>query len=158
MGQRGVASDLLSQLGSGEQAPRVRSFIPILQYCARMPDPLFALETWKLMMEMDVKLSGKCYFFTMKALCKAGYLEEAFSILSMQREDSDVYPTLRVYNYLLKASIRLNSLNHANEVLHLMEQEGMLKDIITYYQLLKSCSGTSQQLTKFGRSVSISIL
>lgn len=58
----------------------------------------------------------------------------------MQREDSDVYPTLRVYNYLLKASIRLNSLNHANEVLHLMEQEGMLKDIITYYQLLKVCT------------------
>lgn len=43
LGHRSVASDLLSQLGSGEQAPRVRSFIPILQYCARMPDPLVGI-------------------------------------------------------------------------------------------------------------------
>lgn len=62
---------------------------------------------------------------------------QAFSILSIQREHSEIYPTLRVYNYLLKVSVQMNSLNHANEVLHLMEQEGMLKDIITYSQLLK---------------------
>lgn len=43
LGQRSVASDLLSQLGSGEQALRARSFIPILQYCARMPDPLVGI-------------------------------------------------------------------------------------------------------------------
>ncbi|XP_057776974.1 pentatricopeptide repeat-containing protein At1g76280 isoform X2 [Salvia miltiorrhiza] len=137
LGQRSRASDLLSQLGNGERALKVRSFIPILQFCASAPDPLFAMETWKLMMEKDVKLSGKCYFFTIKALCKGGYLDEAFNILSIQREHSEIYPTLRVYNYLLKASVQMNSLNHANEVLHLMEQEGMLKDIITYSQLLK---------------------
>ncbi|KAH6778303.1 hypothetical protein C2S51_009615 [Perilla frutescens var. frutescens] len=137
LGHRIRASDLLSQLVSGDRALKGRSFIPILQYCARMPDPLFAMETWQLMMEKDVKLSGNCYFLTIKALCKGGYLEEAFSILSIQREQSDIYPTLRVYNYLLKASVRMNSLNGANEVLHLMEQEGMLKDIITYFHLLK---------------------
>ncbi|KAL1557173.1 hypothetical protein AAHA92_12695 [Salvia divinorum] len=136
-GQRSRASDLLSEFGSGDRASEVHSFIPILQFCASAPDPLFAMETWKLMVEKDVKLSGKCYSFTIKALCKGGYLDEAFSILSIQMAHAEICPTLQVYNCLLKASVEMNSLNHANEVLYLMEQEGMLKDIITYSQLLK---------------------
>lgn len=35
------------------------------------------------MMDKDVKLSGKCYFFTMKALCKAGHLEEVFTYCAL---------------------------------------------------------------------------
>ncbi|XP_047975263.1 pentatricopeptide repeat-containing protein At1g76280 isoform X1 [Salvia hispanica] len=136
-GQRSRASNLLTELGSGDRASEVHSFLPILQFCASAPDPLFAMETWKLMVEKDVKLSGKCYLFTIKALCKGGYLDEAFSILGVQRAHAEICPTLQVYNCLLKASVQMNSLNHANEVLYLMEQEGMLKDIITYSQLLK---------------------
>lgn len=64
---------------------------------------------------------------------------QAFSILGVQRAHAEICPTLQVYNCLLKASVQMNSLNHANEVLYLMEQEGMLKDIITYSQLLKVC-------------------
>lgn len=43
----------------------------------------FAMETWKLMVEKDVKLSGKCYLFTIKALCKGGYLDEVFTCCTL---------------------------------------------------------------------------
>lgn len=39
----------------------------------------FVMETWKLMMEKDIKLSSKCYLLTIRALCKSGYLKEVFT-------------------------------------------------------------------------------
>lgn len=40
LGQRSRASRLLSELGNRNQALKAGHFIPILQYCARTPDPL----------------------------------------------------------------------------------------------------------------------
>lgn len=40
LGERRRASHLLSELGGGERALQAGDFIPILQYCARTPDPL----------------------------------------------------------------------------------------------------------------------
>ncbi|KAI3459886.1 hypothetical protein Pfo_016549 [Paulownia fortunei] len=126
LGERSRASCLLSELGSGGQALQAGDFISILQYCARTPDPLFVMETWKLMEEKDIE-SDKCYFLTIRALCKGGYLKEAFKILSIQRENSDIYPTLPIYNNLLEACAQLNSLDHAR----------VGKNAITYTLLLK---------------------
>ncbi|KAK6116789.1 hypothetical protein DH2020_049522 [Rehmannia glutinosa] len=137
LGERSRASHLLSELGSGGQALQAGDFISILQYCARTPDPLFVMETWKHMEEKDIDLSGKCYLLTIQSLCKGGYLKEAFKILSIQRENSDIYPTLPVYNNLLEACVETNSLNHASECLNLMEQQGVGKNAITYNLLLK---------------------
>lgn len=44
----------------------------------------FTFETWKFMMEKDVRLSGKCYFFAIKALCKGGYLDEVYTNCALQ--------------------------------------------------------------------------
>ncbi|KAL7127983.1 hypothetical protein ABFS83_14G285200 [Erythranthe nasuta] len=137
LGERSRASVLLSELGGRDRALQAGDFIPILQYCARTPDPLFVMETWKLMVEEDVELSGKCYFLTIRSLCKGGYIKEAFNILSIQKENSDTCPTLPVYNDLLEACVQMNSLNHAGECLHLMEKQGVGKNAITYTILLK---------------------
>ncbi|KAL3619867.1 hypothetical protein CASFOL_034779 [Castilleja foliolosa] len=137
MGERSRASHMLSELGGGGQALQAVDFISILQYCARAPDPLFVMETWKLMEEKDIELSGNCYILTIQSLCRGGYLKEAFKILSIQRESSDTYPTLQVYNNLLEASIQMNSVNHASECMDMMEQQGVGKNAITYNLLLK---------------------
>ncbi|KAL8531447.1 hypothetical protein ACS0TY_008156 [Phlomoides rotata] len=137
LGERSRASQLLTEFGNSDRALKVQSFFPIFEYCSRTPDPLFAMETWKLMMEKDIKLSGICYFFTIKALCKGGYLEEAFGIISVLRENSDIHPTLPVYNNLLKACVRMKSLKYASECLQLMKQDGVGHDIFTYTYLLE---------------------
>ncbi|KAL6527177.1 hypothetical protein OROGR_016267 [Orobanche gracilis] len=137
LGERSRASHLLSERFSGGQILQAGDFISILQYCARAPDPLFVMETWKLMEERDIELTGNCYFLTIQSLCRGGYLKEAFKILSIQKENSDIYPTLPVYNNLLEACVRMNSLTHATECLDLMEQQGVGKNAVTYNFLLK---------------------
>ncbi|KAL6573414.1 hypothetical protein OROHE_001873 [Orobanche hederae] len=137
LGDRSRASHLLSERCSGGQILQAGDFISILQYCVRAPDPLFVMETWKLMEERDIELTGNCYFLTIRSLCRGGYLKEAFKILSIQKENSDIYPTLPVYNNLLEACVRMNSLTHATECLDLMEQQGMGKNAVTYNFLLK---------------------
>ncbi|KAG6406146.1 hypothetical protein SASPL_133745 [Salvia splendens] len=115
-GQRSRASNLLSELGSGDRASEVHSFLPILQFCARAPDPLFAMETWKLMVEKDVKLSEKCYLFTIKALCKGDYLDEQEGMLK----------DIITYSQLLKLAVLQQNLSAVHEI---------WKDCIKYYSL-----------------------
>lgn len=43
LGQRSRASDLLSQLDSGDRALKLKSFVPILEYCAKAPDPMVSI-------------------------------------------------------------------------------------------------------------------
>lgn len=62
---------------------------------------------------------------------------QAFSIISVLRENSDIHPTLPVYNNLLKACIRMKNLKYASECLQLMKQDGVGKNIITYIYLLE---------------------
>ena len=47
-GQRSRASNLLTELGSGDRASEVHSFLPILQFCASAPDPLVGIFSLKL--------------------------------------------------------------------------------------------------------------
>ncbi|XP_073138249.1 pentatricopeptide repeat-containing protein At1g76280 isoform X2 [Henckelia pumila] len=95
------------------------------------------METWKLMKEKDVEFSGRCYFLTIRALCKGGYLEEALNVVSFLEENSDENATLPMYNNLLNACVQTHSLKYANECLHLMERQGLGKNEITYALLLK---------------------
>ncbi|CAA0807484.1 Pentatricopeptide repeat-containing protein [Striga hermonthica] len=136
-GDRGRASCLLSELGNRSFPLQARDFVSILHYCAKAPDPLFVMETWKVMLEKDVELSDNCYFLTIRSLCRGGHLKEAFQILQIQRENSNIYPSLPVYNILLEACVQLNSLDHATECLTMMEQQGIRKNDYTYNFLLK---------------------
>ncbi|XP_073052812.1 pentatricopeptide repeat-containing protein At1g76280-like isoform X1 [Primulina eburnea] len=136
-GDRNRASHLLSELGGRSHALQAQDFILILEYCAKNPDPLFVMETWKLMEEKDVEFSGRCYFLTIRALCNGGYLEEALNVVSFLEENSDEKATLPMYNNLLKACVQTHSLNYANECLRLMERQGLGKNEITYALLLK---------------------
>ncbi|GER36932.1 pentatricopeptide repeat-containing protein [Striga asiatica] len=136
-GDRSRASCLLSELSNRSLPLQARDFVSILQYCAKAPDPLFVMETWKVMLEKDVELSGNCYFLTIRSLCRGGHLKEAFQILRIQRENSNIYPSLPVYNVLLEACVQSNSLDHATECLTMMEQQGIHKNDYTYNFLLK---------------------
>ncbi|KZV33190.1 pentatricopeptide repeat-containing protein [Dorcoceras hygrometricum] len=136
-GDRNRALYLLSELRGGSHPLQAQDFILILQYCAKTPDPLFVMETRKLMEEKEVEFSGSCYFLTIRALCKGGYLEEALNIVSFLNENSEESATLPMYNNLLGACVQMHSLNYANKCLHLMERQGLGKNEITYALLLK---------------------
>ncbi|KAL2522093.1 Pentatricopeptide repeat-containing protein [Forsythia ovata] len=137
LGERNRASNLLSELVRRNHALRAGDFVYILQYCSRAPDPLFVLETWKFMEENGIDISCKCYFLTVRALCKGGYLKEALNFVNILGENSDATPTLPVYNNLLGACVQMHSLNYANECLNLMEHQMMGRNEITYSELLK---------------------
>ncbi|KAK9271255.1 hypothetical protein L1049_026845 [Liquidambar formosana] len=137
LGERSKASSLLSDLGRGNYSLRANDFVHILEYCARSPDPLFAMETWRVMEEKEVVVNNKCWLLSIQALCKGGYLEEAFKLLNFLGENHDVYPTLPIYNNFLGACTRMRSVHHANQCLDLMERQVVGKDEVTYSELLK---------------------
>ncbi|KAL3838761.1 hypothetical protein ACJIZ3_023352 [Penstemon smallii] len=136
-GNRKKASSLLSRLVSKRQDLQSRDFIFIFEYCARKPDPLFAMETWKLMEAERIAPSDRCFFLTIQALGKGGYLKEAFNLVSTLEEPSVMNPPLPMYNNLLQACVQLRSLKYANECLNIMEHQAVGKNEITYGLLLK---------------------
>ncbi|CAK9178337.1 unnamed protein product [Ilex paraguariensis] len=95
------------------------------------------METWRAMEENDIEMNGRCYFLIIRALCKGGYLKEAFTSMSIVGEKPDIYPVLAMYNNLLGACARMNSINYANECLDLMELQMVGKNEVTYAELLK---------------------
>ncbi|CAL5332043.1 unnamed protein product [Camellia sinensis] len=137
LGARSVASSLLSDIGHRNHSLTASDFIYILQYCARSPDPLFGMETWRIMGEKDVYLDEKCYLLIIRALCKGGYLDEAFNLMNILGENHDFHPILLMYNNFLGGCARIHSVNHANECLDLMERRMVGKNEITYTELLK---------------------
>lgn len=136
-GERNRASYLLSELVHGNHALRAGDFVYILQYCSRAPDPLFVLETWKLMEEKGIEINCKCYFLTVRALCKGGYLKEALNFVNLLGENSEATPTLPVFNTLLGSCVQMHSLNYTKECLNLMEHQMVGRNEITYTELLK---------------------
>ncbi|XP_052201836.1 pentatricopeptide repeat-containing protein At1g76280 isoform X2 [Diospyros lotus] len=136
-GERSRASSLLLDVGNGNHPLTANDFVHILEYCARSPDPLFVLETWRIMGEKDVYVDNKSYLLILQALCKGGYLEEAFNLMNVLGESHDFYPVLSMYNDLLGGCARIQSVNHANKCLDLMERQMVGKNEITYAQLLK---------------------
>ncbi|XP_071919961.1 pentatricopeptide repeat-containing protein At1g76280-like isoform X4 [Coffea arabica] len=137
LGERSKASSLLSELVRTVKTLKANDFLLVLQYCARLPDPLFALETWKVMEEKEIYAGGKCYFYTVRALCKGGYLKEAFNLMGLLRENPAMYPLLPLYNSFFSACVQNESVNYANNCLELMEHQTVGNNEITYALLLK---------------------
>ncbi|XP_059634066.1 pentatricopeptide repeat-containing protein At1g76280 [Cornus florida] len=136
-GERSRASSLLLNLGCGNRSLRADDFLYILEYCSRSPDPLFVMETWRIMGEQEVDIDEKSYLLIIRALCKGGYLVEAFNLINVLGENHDIYPILPMYNNFLGACARMNSLNHANDCLDLMESKLAGKNEVTHAELLK---------------------
>ncbi|XP_058115030.1 pentatricopeptide repeat-containing protein At1g76280 isoform X4 [Magnolia sinica] len=135
-GERDQASKLLSNLGHGNGL-RDDDFLFILDYCARSPDPLFVMETWRIMEEREIVMNRRCYMFIIRALSKGGYLKEAFNWLTFLGGNHDTNPNLRMYNIFLNGCAELQSSVHADYCLELMEGRQMGKSEITYCELLK---------------------
>ncbi|VVA34279.1 Hypothetical predicted protein [Prunus dulcis] len=139
LGERGQASNLLLNLGHGNDSLRADDFIDILNYCAKSPDPLFVMETWRIMDEKEISLNNICSLLMVHALCKGGYLEEAFKLINFLGESPGIYPVLPIYNSFLRACAKMQSIINANQCLDLMERQmvGMGKNEVTYSELLK---------------------
>ncbi|VFQ75041.1 unnamed protein product [Cuscuta campestris] len=137
LGERSRASSLLLELGCGRSTLNANDFLYILQRCARLPDPLFFMETWKLMEEKEIEISRECYMFAVQALSRGGYLNEAFNLLNIVRDNPDTYYFLPIYNIFLGACVQMHSRPYVNQCLDLMDKNMVGKDEITYYQLLK---------------------
>ncbi|XP_040989932.1 pentatricopeptide repeat-containing protein At1g76280 isoform X3 [Juglans microcarpa x Juglans regia] len=137
LGERSKASNLLLDLGHGNHSLRPDDFVHILNYCARSPDPLFVMETWRLMEEREIGVDKLCYFLIIQALCKGGYLEEALNLMNFFEEKHGIYPILSVCNSFLRACAKMRSIIHANQCLDLMEHRMMGKNEVTYSELLK---------------------
>ncbi|MBA0550393.1 hypothetical protein Golob_021344 [Gossypium lobatum] len=137
LGERSRASSLLLDFGNGNQSLKANDFVYILNYCARSPDPLFVMETWRLMEEKEIDLNNTSYLLMVRALCRGGYLEEACKFMKFLRENHGTYPLLPVYNCFLGACAKMKSITHANQCLDLMELQRVGKNEITYSVLLK---------------------
>ncbi|KAL5706211.1 hypothetical protein ACHQM5_024410 [Ranunculus cassubicifolius] len=137
LGQRDEATKYLSTVSHGSNPLRADDFVQILDYCARSPDPLFGLETWRIMEEKEICVNKRCYMLVMQALTKGGYLEEALNWLSFLAQSSHRAPDLDMYNIFLTGCARMGSTVHVNACLELMENQMVGKSETTYMALLK---------------------
>ncbi|CAH9081699.1 unnamed protein product [Cuscuta epithymum] len=111
LGERSRASRLLLEFGHGRSTLNANDFLYILQQCARLPDPLFLMETWKLMEEKEITINRECYYFAIQTLCRGGYLNEACA--------------------------QMHNISYVNQCLDLMDNQIVGKNELTYIQLLK---------------------
>ncbi|PIA46252.1 hypothetical protein AQUCO_01500044v1 [Aquilegia coerulea] len=137
LGERDKASNILSSLSHGNDPLRSDDFVCILDYCARSPDPLFVMETWRIMEEKEIGMNTTCYMLIIQALTKGGYLEEAFNWLSYLGGIPHSVPDLPMYNVFLSGCIRMRSIGHIDSCLELMENQMVGKSEDTYWELLK---------------------
>ncbi|CAL0333173.1 unnamed protein product [Lupinus luteus] len=137
LGERTKASDLLSDFGHKSSSLRAGDFVDIFKYCAESPDPLFVMEIWRLMEAKNVSLNNICLSLMTKALCKGGYLEEAFNMMDFLGETQRLYPGLSLYNIFLRCCTKMQSIIHASKCLDLMEKRTVGKNEVTYAELLK---------------------
>ncbi|GAB4854294.1 hypothetical protein Ancab_022880 [Ancistrocladus abbreviatus] len=137
LGDRNEASRLLSGCAAGSHALNADDFAFILDYCAKLPDPLFVAETWRILEEKNVALGVKCYLLMIRALCNGGYLEEALRLVRLLREKHRIHFVLSLYNYLLSACAKMQSVMHANHCLDLMDCQMVGRNEVTYTALLK---------------------
>ncbi|KAF6172439.1 hypothetical protein GIB67_006952 [Kingdonia uniflora] len=141
LGERDRASNLLSNLSRQNVILRANDFDHILDYCARTPDPLFVLETWRVMEENKIGMNKRRHTFIIQALTKAGYLEEAFNWLSFLGGSDHTKPCLLMYNVFLNGCARTGSMAYAKLCLDLMEGQLIGKSEATYLELLKLAFG-----------------
>ncbi|KAK9160415.1 hypothetical protein Syun_006756 [Stephania yunnanensis] len=136
LGKRDKASDLLLNLSQSNDSLRADDFVYILDYCARYPDPLFVMETWRTMEGKNIATNRKCNMFFVQALTRGGYLEEAFSWLTALHGRHLTGP-ISLYNAFLNGCARTQSTVHADYCLNLMEDRLLGKSEVTYCELLK---------------------
>ncbi|TKY57582.1 Pentatricopeptide repeat-containing protein [Spatholobus suberectus] len=136
-GERRKASDLLLDFGSRSHSLTADDFVDIFKYCARSPDPLFVMEIWRFMELKGVSMNNMCSSLMIQALCKGGYLEEAFDIMDFLGESQCLYPVLPLYNSLLRSCTKMQSIIQASKCLDLMEKKMVGKSEVTYTELLK---------------------
>ncbi|XP_028784622.1 pentatricopeptide repeat-containing protein At1g76280 isoform X2 [Neltuma alba] len=164
LGERRRASNLLLEFGYGSHSLRADDFFIIIKYCAQSPDPLFVMEIWRLMEARDISLNHICLFLMMKALCRGGYLEEAFNMMNFLRETQQFYPVLSVYNNFLEDCTKMHSIIHATKCLDLMEKHMVGNNEVTYTLLLelavlqKNLSAVHQIWKEYVKHYSISII
>ncbi|XP_020533461.1 pentatricopeptide repeat-containing protein At1g76280 isoform X2 [Jatropha curcas] len=95
------------------------------------------METWRIMREKGIGLNNRSCLFMMQALCKGGYMEEAYDLIHFLREKSGMNPSLAMCNSFLEACSEIYSITHANRCLDLMERRMLGKNEDTYTALLK---------------------
>ncbi|XP_057515961.1 pentatricopeptide repeat-containing protein At1g76280 [Amaranthus tricolor] len=137
LGHKRQASDLLSEADVADHALNAEDIIYILEYCARTPDPLFVMETWRVLEGKNIALSWKCYMLITRALCNGGYLEEALQLVNFVRENNHMSFILPLYNCFLRACIKMKDMVLVNQCLDLMELQCSGKNEVTYTSLLK---------------------
>lgn len=137
LGERDKASKCLSYFSCRSDSLRANDFIHILDHCARSPDPLFGIETWRIMEEKEISMDKTCYMLIMQALTKGGYLEEALNLLTFLGQNPGSAPDLDMYNNFLNGCAKIGSMVHANTCLDLMENQMVGKSEMTYLELLK---------------------
>ncbi|KAG9442350.1 hypothetical protein H6P81_018204 [Aristolochia fimbriata] len=136
-GERNRACNLLDSVVNGQHFLRTDDFVSILNYCAKSPDPLFALATWKAMERKDINMNRKCYMFIIQALSKGGYLKEAYDWLSFHGGTHSFGPVLPMYNSFLNECSAQQNFVYYDLCLGLMEIQLTGKSEITYWELLK---------------------
>lgn len=137
LGERDKASKSLSYFSCRNDSLRVNDFVHILDYCAKSPDPLFGIETWRIMEEKEISMDKTCYMLVLQALTRGGYLEEALNLLTFLGQNPSSAPDLDMYNNFLNGCVEKGSMVHANTCLNLMENQMVGKSEMTYLELLK---------------------
>ncbi|XP_021761214.1 pentatricopeptide repeat-containing protein At1g76280-like [Chenopodium quinoa] len=137
LGHRSQASYMLSDAGAAIHAINAEDIVYILEYCARLPDPLFVMEIWRVLEGHDIALSWKHYMLIVRALCNGGYLEEAFHLVKFIGENDRISFILPLCNSLLSACTKMKDVVLFNQCLDLMESQCLGKNEVTYSALLK---------------------
>ncbi|KAJ6808245.1 pentatricopeptide repeat-containing protein isoform X1 [Iris pallida] len=137
LGKRERASKMLLNLGQASGSLGSDDFAYILNYCAEAPDPLFVMETWRLMEKKAIDVSKNCCRYIILAFIKGGYLKEAFNWLIFFGESDFAHALLPLYNIMLSECGNRQNFVDAVRCLELMEGRLMGKSEKTYCELLK---------------------
>ncbi|XP_021732223.1 pentatricopeptide repeat-containing protein At1g76280-like [Chenopodium quinoa] len=137
LGHRSQASYMLSDAGAAIHAINAEDIVYILEYCARLPDPLFVMEIWRVLEGHDIALNWKHYILIVRALCNGGYLEEAFHLVKFIGENDRISFILPLCNTFLSACTKMQDVVLFNQCLDLMESQCLGKNEVTYSALLE---------------------
>ncbi|KAL9238103.1 hypothetical protein vseg_012574 [Gypsophila vaccaria] len=137
LGHRNKASSLLSEFDTASYVPNAEDIVRILEYCAKTPDPLFVMETWRVLQKNNITLSQNSYLLIIRALFNGGHVEEAVHLVKFIGEKHHVSFTLPMYNYLLSACSKMKDPLYRDQCLKLMDQHLIGKNEYTYTALLK---------------------
>ncbi|GAB2243561.1 hypothetical protein Droror1_Dr00023689 [Drosera rotundifolia] len=136
-GDRIKASNMLSNFTASTSVRNEDDLLFVLDYCAKSPEPLFVMEMWRILEEKHITLGDKSCLLMVRALCRGGYLDEAFQLLKFLGENHRVSYILPLYNQYLSACVKMQNVFHSNQCLELMDSKLVGKNEVTYAVLLK---------------------